>query len=73
MYSWVGICRSSLAARFSLKGFDVTGFDIKEERVIQLKNNIDINNDESIKHLESLNKNSNYPQILMKLKIVMFI
>ncbi len=48
-----------LAARFSLKGFNVTGFDIKEERVNQLKNNIDINNDESIKHLESLNKNSN--------------
>ena len=32
-----------LAARFSLKGFNVTGFDIKEERVNQLKNNIDIN------------------------------
>ena len=34
-----------LAARFSLKGFDVTGFDIKEERINQLVNKIDINND----------------------------
>lgn len=25
-----------LAARFSIKGFDVTGFDIKEERINQL-------------------------------------
>ena len=34
-----------LAARFSLKGFDVIGFDIKKERVNQLVNKIDINND----------------------------
>ena len=34
-----------LAARFALKGFDVTGFDIKEERINQLVNKIDINND----------------------------
>jgi UDP-N-acetyl-D-galactosamine dehydrogenase len=47
-----------LAARFSLKGFDVTGFDIKEERVNQLVNKIDINNDISDKNLESLVKNS---------------
>lgn len=47
-----------LAARFSLKGFDVTGFDIKEERINQLVNKIDINNDISKKNLETLVKNS---------------
>lgn len=47
-----------LAARFSLKGFDVTGFDIKEKRIIQLANKIDVNNDVSDKDLETLVKNS---------------
>ena len=47
-----------LAARFSLKGFDVTGFDIKEERIDQLVNKIDINNDISDSNLETLVKNS---------------
>ena len=47
-----------LAARFAFKGFDVTGFDIKEERVIQLANKIDINNDISDTSLEILVKNS---------------
>ena len=47
-----------LAARFSLKGFDVTGFDIKEERINQLVNKIDINNDISDLNLEILVKNS---------------
>ena len=47
-----------LAARFSLKGFDVTGFDIKEERINQLVNKIDINNDISTSNLETLAKNS---------------
>ena len=47
-----------LAARFSLKGFDVTGFDIKEERINQLANKIDINNDISDTNLETLVKNS---------------
>jgi len=47
-----------LAARFSLKGFDVTGFDIKEERIYQLVNKIDINNDISDTNLEILVKNS---------------
>ena len=47
-----------LAARFSLKGFEVTGFDIKEERINQLTNKIDINNDISYKNLETLVKNS---------------
>ena len=32
-----------LAARFSLKGFNLVGFDIKEERVNQLINQIDVN------------------------------
>jgi len=43
-----------LAARFSLKGFDVIGFDIKEERINQLINKIDINNDISDTNLETL-------------------
>ena len=47
-----------LAARFSLKGFDVTGFDIKEERINQLVNKIDINKDISDINLETLTKNS---------------
>mgnify|MGYP001451983832 CR=1 FL=1 len=47
-----------LAARFSLKGFDVSGFDIKKERINQLVNKIDINNDISDANLETLVKNS---------------
>ena len=47
-----------LAARFSLKGFDVTGFDIKEERINQLVNKVDINNDICDTNLETLLKNS---------------
>ena len=47
-----------LAARFSLKGFCVTGFDIKEERINQLVNKIDINNDISDTNLDTLVKNS---------------
>ena len=47
-----------LAARFSLKGFNLVGFDIKEERVNQLINQIDVNNDISDKNLETLVKSS---------------
>ena len=47
-----------LAARFSLKGFDVTGFDIKEERINQLAKKIDINNDISHTNLNTLVSNS---------------
>ena len=47
-----------LAARFSLKGFDVTGFDIKEKRINELINKIDINNDISDTNLDTLVKNS---------------
>jgi len=46
-----------LAARFALKGFNVTGFDIKEERVSQLINKIDVNDDISHENLEILSKN----------------
>jgi UDP-N-acetyl-D-galactosamine dehydrogenase len=48
-----------LAARFSLKGFNVIGYDINEERVNQLKDNIDINNDIPKKNLKNLTKNCN--------------
>src|SRR6056300_1322672 len=47
-----------LAARFALKGFNVTGFDTKEERVNQLINKIDINDDISYENLEILSKNA---------------
>ncbi len=47
-----------LAARFAIKGFNVTGFDIKKERINQLINHNDINNDISNKSLETLVKNA---------------
>lgn len=45
-----------LAARFSIKGFNVIGFDIKKERVDQLINKIDVNDDISHENLEILSK-----------------
>ena len=47
-----------LAARFALKGFNVTGFDTKKERVSQLINKIDVNDDISYENLEILSKNA---------------
>ena len=47
-----------LAAQFALKGFNVTGFDIKEDRINQLTNLVDINNDISKKNLEVFVGNS---------------
>ena len=47
-----------LAARFSLKGFVVVGCDIKEDRINQLNNQIDINNDISDKNLKTLVENA---------------
>jgi len=43
-----------LSARFSLKGFDVLGFDINQDRVAELKNSIDRNNDMDISDINSL-------------------
>ena len=43
-----------LAARFCLKGFDVLGFDINLDRVTELKNSIDRNNDMDISDINSL-------------------
>jgi UDP-N-acetyl-D-galactosamine dehydrogenase len=57
-----------LAARFSLKGFDVTGFDIKDERINQLVNKIDINNDISDTSLETLVENSKLTSNLDEIK-----
>ena len=62
-WEYVGL---PLAPRFLLKGFDVTGFDIKEKRINQLINKIDINCDISSSALKALVKNSKH-QILMKL------
>ena len=47
-----------LAARFSLKGFNVIGFDINENRVNELKDHNDCNDDISIENLETLNRKS---------------
>ena len=47
-----------LAARFSVKGFDVIGFDINETRIEELRNNVDHNNDIELEHLEAFNLNS---------------
>ena len=52
-----------LATRFSLKGFDVLGFDINKTRVKDLRNSIDTNNDmgsnEIAKLLEGCKLSSN--------------
>lgn len=47
-----------LAARFSLKKFNVIGFDIDKKRVEELSNNFDRNDDLAIKNLKALNQNS---------------
>ncbi len=47
-----------LAARFALKGFIVTGFDINRDRINQLINKTDINNDISNEDLQIFVKNS---------------
>jgi UDP-N-acetyl-D-glucosamine/UDP-N-acetyl-D-galactosamine dehydrogenase len=47
-----------LAARFSLKEFDLIGFDINKKRVDELKSNIDKNDDIKIDNLKVLNQNS---------------
>ncbi len=43
-----------LATRFSLKGFDVLGFDINQDRVEELKNSIDRNNDMDVSDINIL-------------------
>ena len=57
-----------LAARFALKGFCVIGFDIKKERINQLINKVDINNDISDKNLEILVKNSKLTSKINEIK-----
>mgnify|MGYP001391050940 CR=1 FL=1 len=47
-----------LAARFSLKEFDVIGFDINKIRVEELCNNVDRNDDIELANLKILNQNS---------------
>ena len=47
-----------LAARFAMKGFNIIGFDIKEERVNQLIEQIDVNEDIDNDSLNYLSKNS---------------
>ena len=47
-----------LAARFSLKGFDVIGYDINQVRVSELCNNFDKNDDIKLANLEFLNESS---------------
>ena len=43
-----------LATRFSLKGFDVLGFDINQNRVDELKNSVDRNNDMDVSDINIL-------------------
>ena len=43
-----------LATRFSLKGFDVLGFDINKTRIEELKNSMDRNNDMDISDINTL-------------------
>lgn len=57
-----------LAARFSLKEFTVTGFDINEERINQLNNQIDINDDISDKNLKILVTNSKLTSKINEIK-----
>jgi len=47
-----------LAARFAMKGFNIIGFDIKEERVNQLIEQIDVNEGIDNDSLNYLSKNS---------------
>ena len=47
-----------LAARFSLKGFDVIGFDINLNRIEELVNLVDKNHDIGIDDLKTLNAKS---------------
>ena len=64
----IGYVGLPLAARFSLKGFNIVGFDIKKERVDQLINQIDVNNDISKKNLETLVKNSKLTSSIDEIK-----
>ncbi len=64
----IGYVGLPLAARFSLKGFNIVGFDIKKERVEQLINQIDVNNDISKKNLETLVKNSKLTSSIDEIK-----
>jgi UDP-N-acetyl-D-galactosamine dehydrogenase len=57
-----------LAARFALKGFTITGFDINEERINQLTNKIDINNDIPETNLVTLVKNSKLTSNINEIK-----
>ena len=57
-----------LAARFSLKEFDIIGFDINKIRVEELRNNIDSNDDIDLKNLKVLNQNSKLSSNLMDIK-----
>lgn len=47
-----------LAARFALKGYDLIGFDINQERIEELRNLVDINDDINIESLKILKENS---------------
>lgn len=47
-----------LAARFSLKSFNLIGFDTNQQRISELINHKDVNNDISDENLIVLNKNS---------------
>ncbi|MDC3325681.1 NAD(P)-binding domain-containing protein [Gammaproteobacteria bacterium] len=54
----LGYVGHPLAARFAMKGFNIIGFDIKEERVNQLIEQIDVNEGIDNDSLNHLSKNS---------------
>lgn len=47
-----------LAARFALKGYDVIGYDSNQQRILDLQNEKDINNDIDIDSLKSFSRNT---------------
>jgi UDP-N-acetyl-D-glucosamine/UDP-N-acetyl-D-galactosamine dehydrogenase len=57
-----------LAARFALKGFDVTGFDINEKRTNELLNLFDKNDDIDLEALKLLNKKSKITSDIKSIK-----
>ncbi len=57
-----------LAARFSLKGFDLVGFDTNKDRVKELQNLYDKNEDVGQESLVVLNKNSKITSNIIDIK-----
>ena len=57
-----------LAARFSIKGFNVIGFDLNDERIQELNDYKDTNDDIDYEILKVLNKNSRLTSNISEIK-----